>query len=260
MSELIETRDGRVVTLMLNRPDSMNALTDGLIDQLIEAFHRLGRDPDVGVIVLTGAGKAFCAGGDVKDLSGRAERTLEKRIEDLRHKQHVALAMHRCPKLIVAAVNGAAMGAGMSMALAADFRIVAASATFGTAFAAVGFSGDFGISWTLARLVGPAKARELLILNPRLKAEEADRLGLVTRLVEPERLAEEAAAFASTLAAGPLIAWSMMKRNLNFAESNDLAATLDLEAANQSRCAMTEDHLEARSAWIERRPPNFSGR
>ena len=260
MSDLIEAREGGIVTLTMNRPDAMNALTDDLIDDLIRAFQDLGRDPEVGVIVLTGAGRAFCAGGDVKDLSGRAERTLEKRIEDLRHKQGVALAMHRCPKLIVAAVNGAAMGAGFSLALMADFRIVARSAKFGTAFAAVGFSGDFGVSWSLSRLVGPARARELLILDPRLSAEDADRLGLVTRLVEDAALMAEATAFAASLAAGPLVAWTMMKRNLNFAEHGGLAETLDWEAANQSRCAMTDDHREARAAWMEKRPPNFSGR
>lgn len=260
MAELIEQREGGVVTLTMNRPDAMNALTDYLIDAMIEAFQRLGRDPDVGVIVLTGAGRAFCAGGDVKDLSGRAERTLEKRIEDLRHKQGVALTMHRCPKPIVAAVNGAAMGAGLSIALMADFRIVATTATFATAFAAVGFSGDFGISWSLPRLVGPAKARELLMLNPRLNAEAAERLGLVTRLVDGASLMEEAMTFATTLASGPVVAWTMMKRNLNFAETQGLAETLDLEASNQSRCAMTEDHREARTAWMEKRPPKFSGR
>jgi len=260
MSDLIEKRNGGVVTLMMNRPEAMNALTDGLIDELIDAFQRLGREPEVGVIVLTGAGRAFCAGGDVKDLAGRAERTLEKRVEDLRHKQGVALAMHRCPKLIVAAVNGAAMGAGLSMALMADFRVVSMQAKFATAFADVGFSGDFGVSWSLTRLVGPAKARELMILNPRLSADEADRLGLVTRLVEDEQLMAEATAFAATLASGPLVAWTMMKRNLNFAEAEGLAATLDMEAANQSRCAMTEDHLEARNAWTEKRRPSFSGR
>lgn len=260
MSELIETREDALVTLTMNRPDAMNALNDALIDALIDAFERLSGDSEVGAILLTGAGKAFCAGGDIKDMAGKGERSFEQRVEQIRHKQGAALAMHRCSKPIVAAVNGAAMGAGFSIALMADFRIVSQSSKFGTSFAAVGFSGDFGINWTLTRLVGPARARELMMLNPRLTAQDADRLGLVTRLVDDDQLMSEATGFARALAAGPRLAWSYIKRNLNAAESAPLAELLDTEAQHLARCGMTEDHLEARAAFLEKRAPRFSGR
>lgn len=260
MSELLETRDGPLVTLTMNRPDAMNALSDSMIRSLIDAFERLGREPEVGAILLTGSGRGFCAGGDVKGMANRGERSYEERVSDLRWKQRIALVMRTCPKIIVAAVNGAAMGAGLSLALAADFRIAARSAKLGTAFAAVGFSGDFGISYALTRLIGPAKARELLILNPRLTAEEALSLGLLTRIAEDETLLDEATAFARRIADGPRITWGYMKRNLHAAETQSLAELLDVEAMSQSRCAMTEDHKEARSAWAEKRAPHFQGR
>ena len=260
MPELIETRDDALVTLTMNRPDVMNALNDGLIDALTEAFERLSGDGEVGAILLTGAGRAFCAGGDIKDMAGKGDRTFEQRAEQIRHKQRAALAMHRCSKPIVAAVNGAAMGAGLGIALVADFRIVAKSSKLGTSFAAVGFSGDFGISWTLPRLVGPAKARELMMLNPRLTAEEAEQLGLVTHLVDDDRLMTEASGFARSLSVGPRLAWGYIKRNLNAAESASLAELLDTEAQHLARCGMTEDHVEARAAFMEKRAPRFVGR
>lgn len=260
MSELIEAREDALVTLTMNRPDVMNALNDGLIDALIEAFERLSGDGEVGAILLTGAGKAFCAGGDIKDMAGKGDRTFEQRVEQIRHKQRAALAMHRCSKPIVAAVNGAAMGAGLSIALMADFRIVGKSSKFATSFGAVGFSGDFGINWTLTRLVGPAKARELMMLNPRLTADDADQLGLVTRLVGDDQLMSEASGFARSLAAGPRLAWSYIKRNLNAAESAPLAELLDTEAQHLARCGMTDDHAEARAAFVEKRAARFTGR
>ena len=260
MSELLEVRTGPLVTLTMNRPDSLNALSSGLIGGMIEAFDRLGRDVDVGAILLTGAGRSFCVGGDVKAMAGRKDRSYEERVQDLRWKQRIAVVMHACPKIIVAAVNGPAMGAGLSLALAADFRIVGRSAEFATAFASVGLSGDFGANWSLTRLLGPAKAREMMILNPRLMAEEADRLGLVTRLVDDDALMAEATAFATGIAEGPRITYGYIKRNLFAAETESLGDLLEIEATSQSRCAMTEDHKEALRAWAGKRPPVFTGR
>lgn len=260
MSELIETRKDALVTLTMNRPEALNALNDGLIDALAEAFERLSGDGQVGAILLTGAGKAFCAGGDIKDMSGKGDRTFEQRVEQIRHKQRAALAMYRCFKPIVAAVNGPAMGAGLSIALMADFRIAARSSKLGTAFAAVGFSGDFGINWTLPRLVGLARARELMMLNPRLTAEEADRLGLVTRLVGDAELMHVATDFAQALAAGPSLALGYMKQNANSPQTASFTQLLDIEAQNLARCGLSEDHMEARAAFMEKRAPRFTGR
>lgn len=260
MTDLLEDRVGKVAILTLNRPDAMNALSDTIIRGLLEAFERLGRDEEVGAIVLTGAGRGFCAGGDVKGMANRGERSFEERVEDLRWKQRLPLLIRTSPKVVVAAVNGAAMGAGFSLALACDFRVVARSAKMGTAFAAVGYSGDFGITWWLTTLVGPAKARELLMLNPRLSAEDADGLGLVTVMAEDGDVVDEAVRLATQVAEGPRLTWSYMKRNLLETESAALARVLDMEAMSQSRCAMTEDHREARSAWAEKRPPQFKGR
>jgi len=259
MSELLESRDGKVATLTMNRPDAMNAVSDDMMRAMIEAFGRLGRDISVGAIVLTGAGRGFCAGGDVKGMAARRERTYEERIEDLRWKQQISLVIRTCPKVVIAAVNGAAMGAGFSLALISDFRVVGRSAKFGTSFASIGFSGDFGISWLLTQLIGTIKARELLLLNQRISAEEANGLGLVTRLVDDDKLMEEATAFARMIAEGPSVAYAHMKRNLFAAETEPLASVLELEAMSQSRCAMTEDHKEARAAFLEKRKPVFQG-
>lgn len=258
--ELLETRDGPVVTLTLNRPEAMNAVTDDMLMALIESLERLGRDSTVGTVLLTGAGRSFCAGGDVKGMGHRGELTYEQRVQEQRWKQRITLLIRQSPKVFIAAVNGAAMGAGLALALAADFRIVARGAKFATAFGAIAYSGDFGCTWLLTQLVGPAKARELMILNPRLSAEEADRLGMVTRLVDDDVLMAEATGFARDIAQGPRVTWGYMKRNLAIAETQSLADTLEAEALSQARCAMTEDHKEARNAFIEKRKPVFSGR
>jgi len=260
MADILESRDGNLVTLTLNRPDSMNSVSDEMMLELLEAFRRLSMDGEVGAIVLTGAGRAFCAGGDIKGMANRGERSYELRVHDLRWKQQIAMAIRTCPKVVVAAVNGPAMGAGLSLALAADFRIVARSAKFGTSFGSIGYSGDFGCSWLLTQLVGPAKARELMILNPRLSAEDADKLGLVTKIVEDEAFQEEVTAFARAIADGPRITWGYMKRNLFAAEYQSLADVLEIEASSQARCAMTEDHKEAAKAWAEKRKPVFTGK
>lgn len=260
MADLEIARQGLVATVTLNRPDRPNAFSDEMLRGLLAALEELGADTDVGAILLTGAGRAFCAGGDVKAMAQRAERTPEQRIEDLRWKQRVPLALKQCPKPIVAMINGAAFGAGLNLALACDFRLAAETATFGTAFVKIGFSGDFGGTYTLTSLVGTAKARELYLLGDTFGAAEALRLGLLTSVHAPEALPAAAMALAERLAAGPRVAYGYIKRNMLAAETETLSTILELEAVHQIRTAGTEDHREAVRAFAEKRAPAFSGR
>lgn len=261
MADLIESVEDGIATLTLNRPDRLNALSTEMLAGLQEALPRLGHDPDIGVIVLTGAGRGFCAGGDVKSMASRHEgRTFEQRLEDLRLREGVVLTIRTLPKVVIAMVNGPAMGAGLGLAAACDFRIASRSARFGTAFAGVGFSGDFGGSWTLTQLLGTAKARELYLLGDIIDAEAALNIGLVTRVVDDSSLREETEKLARRIAEGPRIAFSYMKKNLFAAETATLSDVLDLEAIHQTRTGMTEDHREARQAFVEKRRPVFRGR
>ena len=188
------------------------------------------------------------------------EQGVEERQEGLRWRHESIRLLRTMGKIVIAAVNGPAAGAGLSLALACDLRLAARSARFRTAFAAVGFSGDFGGSWSLTRLVGTAKARELYYLNPLIDAEEALRLGLVTRVVDDDALASDAHSMAASLAQGPRVAFAYMKRNLHAAETEPLQTVLDMEALGQARTGMTEDHKEAARAFVEKRAPVFHGR
>ncbi len=260
MSDLLETIDDGVAVLTLNRPDRLNALSDEMVAQLCDALRRLDTDPAVGCILLTGAGRGFCAGGDVKRMAGAGETTMEERQEALRCKHESVRLLRTIGKVVIAAVNGPAAGAGLGIALACDLRIAARSAKFRTAFAAVGFSGDFGGSWSLTRLVGTAKAREMYYLNTLVDAEEAQRLGLVGRVVDDADLMAEAMAMARQIASGPRIAFAYMKRNLHAAETEPMQTVLDMEAIGQARTYTTEDHKEAAQAFVDKRPPVFRGR
>ena len=259
MSDLLETVQDGVATLTFNRPDRLNALSEEMVSLLCTTLQRLGTDPAVGAIVLTGAGRGFCAGGDVKRMA-TTEQTMEERQEGLRWRHESVRLLRTIGKVVIAAVNGPAAGAGLSLALACDLRIAARSARFRTAFAAVGFSGDFGGSWSLTRLVGTAKARELYYLNPQIDAEEALRIGMVTQVVDDAALMDDAMAMARRLADGPRVAFSYMKRNLHAAETEPLATVLDMEALGQARTGSTEDHKEAARAFVEKRTPVFKGR
>jgi 2-(1,2-epoxy-1,2-dihydrophenyl)acetyl-CoA isomerase len=255
-------KDG-VAVLTLNRPDRLNALSPRMLQGLLEALPRLAEDPAVGAVVLTGAGRAFCAGGDVKAMAEAREAegvTLEERAQGLRSRMEVSRWLHELPKPTIAMVRGAAAGAGLSLALACDLRIAGDSARFGTAFARVGYPGDFGGSFFLSALVGTAKARELYFTADLVDAAEAHRLGLVNRVVPDARLEDETLTLAARLARGPQIAYRYMKRNLNAAEHGTLAEVLDLEAWHQARCGLTEDHREAARAFVEKREPVFRGR
>ena len=257
---LVDKRDGyRVLTL--NRPERLNALSGEMTSGLKEALERLATDRDCGVIVIAGAGRGWCAGGDVKTMESRGrDQTFEDRVEGLRRSHQLPLLIRTIPKVVIASINGPAAGAGFSLALACDLRIAGKSARFGTAFARIGYSGDYGGSWSLTRLVGTAKARELYFTADIIDAEQAGALGIVNRVVADDELQAEATALARRIADGPRIALGYMKRNLLAAETEPFQTVLELEAAHQARCAFTEDHKEAVAAFVEKRRPVFHGR
>jgi 2-(1,2-epoxy-1,2-dihydrophenyl)acetyl-CoA isomerase len=262
-TDLLENVKDGVARLTLNRPDRLNAMSRPMLDALLEALPRLAEDPDVGVIVLTGAGRGFCAGGDVKAMAEGNElggQTMEEKAQALRSRMETSRWLHEMPKPTIAMVRGPAAGAGLSLAMACDMRIAGDSARLGTAFARVGYSGDFGGSYYLTQLVGTAKARELYFTADLLDAQQALALGLVNRVVPDARLEEETMALASRLARGPRVAYRYMKRNMNAAESASLKEMLDLEAWHHTRTGMTEDHREAARAFVEKREPQFKGR
>jgi 2-(1,2-epoxy-1,2-dihydrophenyl)acetyl-CoA isomerase len=257
-----------VAVLTFNRPERRNALNADIFDAIGRLLPRLATDDDVGCILVTGADGAFCAGGDVRGMSERNEgrtaesnMSFEARVEDLRRREEqVSLALWEHPKVTIASIPGACAGAGLSIALACDLRIAAENAVFTTAFARVGFSGDFGGTWFLTQLVGSAKARELYLTADRFDGTEAARLGVVHRAVPDADLEEAAMAWARRFAAGPVVAHRYIKDNLNRAVTADLRTALAGEAANMVRTGMTQDHREAVTAFLEKRDPAFAGR
>jgi len=260
--DLLVTKEAGVALLTMNRPDSLNALGGTMMTQLLEALQVITLDLEVGCVVLTGAGRGFCAGGDMKSRAAGQrpmEGTPEQMRLSLRSRMEASRLLHEMPKPTIAMVNGVAAGAGMSLALACDMRFIGTSARMGTAFGRMGFSGDFGGHWFLNRLVGPAKARELYFTAEVIDSTEMQRLGLATRLVADAALQDETMAFARTLAAGPRVAWHHMKRNMKVAEEGTLAEALDAESFGMMRCRETEDHKEALRAFTEKRPPVFKG-
>jgi 2-(1,2-epoxy-1,2-dihydrophenyl)acetyl-CoA isomerase len=250
-------RDGGVATVTLNRPEKMNSLDQALIAALPDVLREVAWDKEVRCVVLTGAGdRAFSAGGDVSAMgnagstvaaAGSGPPLLEETIDNLRRGQEASLLLHEMGKPTLAVINGACAGASLSMALACDLRIAGEHAVFTTAFAAIGFSGDYGGSYFMTNILGSAKARELYFLPERLSAAEAHRIGLVNRVVPKEKLRAEARSIAERLAAGPPIAYRYMKRNLNLAERGvDPRTALDLEAEAMMRTGRTEDFRTAR--------------
>ena len=261
--DLLESVKDGVATLTLNRPDRLNAMSGAMLDALLEALPRLAEDGSVGVVVVTGAGRGFCAGGDVKAMAEGREfggDTMEDKAQGLRAKMETSRWLHEMPKPTIAMVRGAAAGAGLSLAMACDLRIASDNARFATAFARVGYSGDFGGSYYLTQLVGTAKARELYYTADILDAQQALAVGLVNRVVPVARLEEETQALALKLARGPRVALRYMKRNMNAAEAGTLKDSLDLEAWHHTRTGFTEDHKEAAKAFVDKREPIFRGR
>ena len=265
MADLIETKQDGIAILTMNRPEARNALSQPMIAALLEALPRLAADSSIGAVVITGAGNAFCAGGDVKGFAGAEGganhgRSPEEAAHALRQSMEVSRWLHDMPKITIASIPGAAAGAGLSIALACDFRIAARGAKITTAFAKVGLSGDFGGTYFLTRLVGSAKAKELYLLSDVILAEEAERLGVVNRAVDPKELEAETLALAKRFASGARITQGLMKKNLNIAEKGDMRLSFDTEALNHSRSAQTADHAEAAKAFVEKRAPVFKGR
>jgi 2-(1,2-epoxy-1,2-dihydrophenyl)acetyl-CoA isomerase len=259
MSDLLETTEGGIAWLKLNRPDRLNAFSPAMLEALGEALQRLASVAEVGAIVVTGTGRGFCAGGDVKTMESRAAQGFEERVEGLRRMHQLPAAAHDPESRHR---NGQWPGSRrrLGLALACDLRIAGRSARFGTGFAGVGYSGDFGGSWTLTRLVGTAKARELYFLGEVIDSAAAASFGLVNRVVEDDVLHRETTALARRIADGPRVAYGYMKRNLFAAETEPFAAVLEMEAVHQARTAMTEDHREASKAFVEKRRPVFKGR
>jgi enoyl-CoA hydratase/carnithine racemase len=255
-----------VALLTLNRPEVRNALGDVVSPALRRSIARLRDDERVRCVVLTGAGSAFCAGGDVKGMggaggsSGSAAADPEEVVRDLTERQ-LALtgALYALPKPTIAALPGAAAGAGLSIALACDLRIAAESAFVTTGFANVGLSGDYGASFFLTQLAGSAVARELFLTAERVDARRCLALGLVNRVVPDERLMDETLALARQLAAGPTAAFAAMKENLDRALRADLPTCLAGEARGIVRTGRTRDHREAVRAFVEKRRPRFEG-
>ncbi|MGE0046396.1 MAG: enoyl-CoA hydratase [Hyphomonadaceae bacterium] len=264
-NDLLADLDGGVLTLTMNRPEARNAMSDAMNQALGAQLTAAELDTAVKCIVLTGAGRAFCAGGDVKGMAARNTDGEELGIDARIHRQRVnqratSGKLFSMPKPTIAALPGAAAGAGLGLALACDLRIMASNAVMTTAFARVGFSGDYGGTYFLTQLVGAAKARELYFLSDRISADEALTLGIVNWVCEPDELAAKTRELAARLASGPTIAYRYMKENLNRAMNGDWAECLDLEATHHVHCGQTEDHKEAAAAFVEKREPVFKGR
>jgi 2-(1,2-epoxy-1,2-dihydrophenyl)acetyl-CoA isomerase len=260
--ELLARREGRLMIVTLNRPEARNALSDHLSPALRQMVKQAGDESDVGALLITGAGEAFCAGGDVKGMGGRAapkQRSREEAIEDLINRQRTltgAIAGLSIPT--IAAIPGPAVGAGLAIALACDLRIMADAAFLATGYARIALTGDYGISYFLNHLVGPARAKELMFFNERINAQSALELGLANRVTAYDELAGAAIKWGQKLANGPAQALQTMKANVDAATDSNLDAALIREANGIVRAAQTENHKEAVQAFVEKRAPNFS--
>jgi 2-(1,2-epoxy-1,2-dihydrophenyl)acetyl-CoA isomerase len=253
-----------VATIMLNRPRAHNALTTEMKTALLAALRQAAASPEARAVLITGAGPAFCAGQDLREhaeLLGAAGQPGGSAMDTVRqHYNPIVLAIRSMPKPVIAAVNGVAAGAGASLALACDLRIAARSASFLMAFARVGLAADTGASWTLPRLVGAARAAELLLLAEPLAADRALDLGLVSQVVDDADLPAAASALAARLATGPTAAYAGIKAELEYAAGHDLAAALEQEAEVQAALGRTADHLAATAAFAQKQRPTFQGR
>jgi 2-(1,2-epoxy-1,2-dihydrophenyl)acetyl-CoA isomerase len=268
-ADLLAAVEDGVATLTMNRPDRRNAMSRAMNEALARVLADVEVDDDVGCVVVTGSGGAFCAGGDVKGMAGGRDAgagagpptTYDAGVHRQRLNQRaISQRLYEMPKPTIAALPGAAAGAGLSIALACDLRYATPNAVLTTAFAKVGFAGDYGGTWFLTRLVGSGKARELYYFSDKLSAEEAERLGIVNAILPIETFIDDVAERALRLARGPTVAYRYMKENLNRAVHGELGECLDMEAAHHIRTGQTEDHKEAAKAFVEKRQPTFHGR
>ena len=262
--QLLGTVRHAVAVLTLNRPEARNALSTELSPALRRMIAQCGADPEVRAILVTGAGTAFCAGGDVKNMGDRrapSDLTHDERFRIMQERHHgTAGALYALRKPTVAALPGAAAGAGLALALACDIRVAATSAFVSTGYTRIGLSGDYGIAWLLTRLIGTARARELMFTADRVDAARCEAIGLVNRVVPDARLQDEAFALAKSIAEGPTIALRYMKDNLDEALMFDFATARDHEAERLVRTTLTADHREAVQAFIDKRKAVFTGK
>ena len=258
--------DAGIAVITMNRPDRKNALTREMLAALADVLAKVEVDPLSRVVVLTGAGNAFCAGGDVKGFAegggaGQSEGTWDEGVHNQRlSHRNTSGALYNMPKPTIAAIGGAAAGAGLSLALACDLRVAVDTAIMTTAFARVGLAGDYGGTWFLTQLVGPAKAKELYFLPERMSMATALELGIVNQVAAPDSYEATWRSMAERLAAGPPIAYRYMKENINRATTSDLTTIMDLESTHHRHTGMTEDHMEASKAFVEKREPRFEGK
>jgi 2-(1,2-epoxy-1,2-dihydrophenyl)acetyl-CoA isomerase len=260
--------DGGIAVITMNRPDRRNAFSPAMVSALGTVLAQVETDEAVGCVVLTGAGGAFCAGGDVKSMATQpADRGdgAGPSLDALIHRQRLSQQatsgrLWRMPKPTIAAIGGPAAGAGLSLALACDLRYAVPDAVLTTAFAKVAFAGDYGGTWFLTQLVGSSKAKELYYFSERLSAEDAERLGIVNAVFPAADFEREVMARARRLAQGPSIAYRYMKENLNRAVTGELADCMDLEVTHHVHSGLTEDHREAAQAFMDKREPRFHGR
>jgi 2-(1,2-epoxy-1,2-dihydrophenyl)acetyl-CoA isomerase len=252
--------EGGIATITLNRPERLNAMTAELLEGALDALEQAAGDPAVRVVIFTGAGRGFCAGADLTARNILGEGGYESRVRLLRSYVRTAQLLREMPKPTIAAVNGAAAGAGAAWAYAADLRYAAASAKFVSAYVNVGLSGDFGGTWTLPRIVGAARARQIFLLNEPLSASEAERLGLVSKALPDAELLPYVRSVAERLLGFSPTAVRNIKANLNDADTMSFTELLDRETERHIRSGETDDAREARSAFLEKRKPEFAGR
>lgn len=259
--DVVHTSDtDGVRTLTLHRPDSYNALNTTLKQRLLEALREASANRNVRAVLLTGSGKAFCAGQDLKEHIGQLQAGDPAPLRTVaEHYNPIVHAIVEMPKPVLAAVNGAAAGAGAALAYASDLRLAASSASFSMAFAGVGLGPDTGASWTLQRLVGYGRAAELMLLGRKVEVDEALRIGLVSEVVDSDALAERAHQLAATLASGPTTAYAKIKDILTNAAESTLPEALAAEHAAQTALGATADHQEAVQAFVDKRTPQFTG-
>jgi 2-(1,2-epoxy-1,2-dihydrophenyl)acetyl-CoA isomerase len=264
--DLLAEIDDGVAVITMNRPGRRNAMSQAMMSAMAAVLAQVETDEAVGCVVLTGAGGAFCAGGDVKGMAAAADgdgsgRSLDAAIHRQRLSQRATSGrLWNMPKPTIAAIPGPAAGAGLSLALACDLRYAVPGAVLTTAFSRVAFSGDYGGTWFLTRLVGSGKAKELYYFSERLSAEQAERLGIVNAVFPAPDFEREVMARARRLAAGPSIAYRYMKENLNRAVTGELGDCMDLEVTHHVHTGLTEDHREAARAFVDKREPRFHGR
>lgn len=247
--------DGPILTVTFNRPDAMNGITNTMMRELHEAMVAASKDEETSVLVLTGEGRAFCAGADLNYYASEGPKE-----PNYREYFNTTALLHEMPKVTIAAINGACAGAAFGWACACDLRYAAEGAAFNTAFLDVGLSGDMAGPWSLPRIVGAAKARELYFLPGKFRADEAERIGLVSRVFPKDDFRSEIEAITSRLASAPPVALRSMKKNFLTGESSPLREYISVETERHAQSGGTEDATEARSAFLEKREGVYRGR